>query len=220
MTFSILARDPETGLMGGGAATGSLCVGGWVLRGRAGAGLSASQGASPSTLWGEAAIDALAQSEEAEDVVCRLTSADRGRAYRQLSVLGMQGPGAVHSGDRNSPRISDQVFERGVAAGNLLASDAVIPALVDGYMEATGSLAERLLAGLVAAQAAGSDARGLFSAALLVVGPGQAPLSLRIDHSVDPLADLSDLLKRATSGEYAFWAEQVPTLENPERILD
>ena len=47
MTFSILARDPDSGLIGGAAATGSLCVGGWVLRGRAGVGLSASQGASP-----------------------------------------------------------------------------------------------------------------------------------------------------------------------------
>ena len=56
MTYSILARDPETGAFGGAAATGSLCVGGWVLRGRAGVGISASQGASPSTLWGEEAL--------------------------------------------------------------------------------------------------------------------------------------------------------------------
>ncbi|MAM61586.1 DUF1028 domain-containing protein [Maritimibacter sp. UBA3975] len=220
MTFSILARDPETGLMGGGAATGSLCVGGWVLRGRADAGLSASQGASPSTLWGEAAVDALAQGQGAEDVVCRITDADRGRAFRQLAVLGREGSGAVFSGERNSPRIADQVFERGVAAGNLLASEGVIPALVDGFSGASGTFPEQLLAGLLAAQDAGSDARGLFSAALLVVGPDRAPLSLRIDHSEDPLGDLSDLLARATSGEYAFWARQVPTLHDPERILD
>ena len=35
MTISILAIDEKTGRMGGAAATGSLCVGGWVLRGRA-----------------------------------------------------------------------------------------------------------------------------------------------------------------------------------------
>ena len=43
MTFSILAQDPETGAIGGAAATGSLCVGGWVLRGDLDAGMSAKQ---------------------------------------------------------------------------------------------------------------------------------------------------------------------------------
>ena len=53
MTFSILANDPDTGDIGGAAATGSLCVGGWVLRADPRAGASASQGAAPSTFWGE-----------------------------------------------------------------------------------------------------------------------------------------------------------------------
>ena len=53
MTFSLLARDPATGAIGGAAATGSLCVGGWVLRGSLAGGMSASQGKAPSTFWGE-----------------------------------------------------------------------------------------------------------------------------------------------------------------------
>lgn len=220
MTFSILARDPDTGLIGGAAATGSFCVGGWVLRGRAGVGLSASQGASPSTLWGEEAIDGMRAGESARDVVSRLTTADRGREFRQLSALGMAGPGAVFSGASNSPMIDDQLFENGVAAGNLLASARVIPALVDGYQKASGSFPERLLASLFAAEAAGSDSRGLFSAALLVVGRDRPPLTLRIDRSDTPLPALAELLEQATSGEYAFWARQVPTLDDPERILD
>jgi uncharacterized Ntn-hydrolase superfamily protein len=220
MTFSILARDPATGLMGGAAATGSLCVGGWVLRGRADAGLSASQGASPSTLWGEAAITALAEGESATDAVTRITGADRGRDVRQLSALGLSGPGAAFSGSANGPEIADMLFDGGVAAGNLLSSVDVIPALVDSFLGASGDLPHRLLEGLIAAQAAGSDSRGLFSAALLVVGRDRAPLTLRIDYSEDPLTDLADLLERATSGEYQFWAHQVPTLDNPERTLD
>jgi uncharacterized Ntn-hydrolase superfamily protein len=220
MTFSILARDPDTGLIGGAAATGSLCVGGWVLRGQAGVGMSASQGASPSTLWGEDAIGGMRAGETARDGVSRLTTADGGREFRQLSALGLHGPGAVFSGGSNSPKIDDQVFDGGVAAGNLLASHSVIPAMVDAYLGATGAFADRLIAALFAAQKAGSDARGLFSAALLIVGPDQAPLTLRIDRSDDPLPALADLLAHATSGEYDFWARQVPTLNNPERTLD
>lgn len=220
MTFSILARDPDTGLIGGAAATGSLCVGGWVLRGRAGVGLSASQGASPSTLWGEAAIDGMRAGESARDAVSRITTEDRGREFRQLSALGLHGPGAVFSGASNSPKIDDQVFDGGVAAGNLLASHSVVPAMVDAFQGGTGAFADRLLAALFAAQEAGSDARGLFSAALLIVGPDRAPLTLRIDRSDDPLPALADLLAHATSGDYAFWAHQVPTLNDPERTLD
>ena len=52
MTISILAFDERTGAYGGAATTGNLCVGGWVLRGDAESGLSASQGLLPSTLWG------------------------------------------------------------------------------------------------------------------------------------------------------------------------
>lgn len=220
MTFSILVRDPDTGLIGGAAATGSLCVGGWVLRGRAGVGLSASQGASPSTLWGEATLDALAAGESATGAVARLTGADGGRDYRQLSALGLTGPGGLFTGRLNTPMTGEARFENGVAAGNLLASQAVIPALVEGFRGATGTLAERLIAGLVAAEAAGSDSRGLLSAALLVLGPDRAPLSLRIDHSETPLTALAELHRRATEGEYAFWARQVPTLDDPERGLD
>ena len=93
----------------------------------------------------------------------------------------------------------------------------VIPALVDGFLGASGDLPHRLLEGLIAAQAAGSDSRGLFSAALLVVGRDRAPLTLRIDHSEAPLAALAALHRRATSGDYARWAAEVPTLQEPER---
>ena len=32
MTFSLLAHDEKTGALVAAAATGSLCVGGWVMR--------------------------------------------------------------------------------------------------------------------------------------------------------------------------------------------
>ena len=70
MTFSILAQDLNTGCMGGAAATGSLCVGGWVLRGDSRAGMSASQGAAPSTLWGEDALNRMQAGDTAEQSRC------------------------------------------------------------------------------------------------------------------------------------------------------
>ncbi|MBV7409312.1 DUF1028 domain-containing protein [Maritimibacter sp. DP1N21-5] len=219
MTYSILARDPETGAFGGAAATGSLCVGGWVLRGRAGVGMSASQGASPSTLWGDEALAALETGETAAQAVSRITGADGGRDFRQLAVIGTQ-DAASFTGASNTPKVGEMVFETGVATGNLLASDDVVPSTVEAFRSSAGHLSERLLAALVAGRGAGSDSRGLMSAALLVVSPHHAPLSLRIDYAPDPVGALLDLHDRATSGDYAFWARQVPTLAEPERALD
>lgn len=220
MTFSILARDAETGAIGGAAATGSLCVGGWVLRGDARAGLSASQGASPSTLWGEGVLCAMKGGQTPQDAVDATTSRDKGRGFRQLSALSLNGDAAAFTGGENEPAMGSRVFRGGVAAGNLLASDSVLDAVVDGYLSAKGPFAERLLKALLAGQAAGSDSRGLLSATLLVLSADQAPLTLRIDYSETPLTDLQRLYDRATSGDYFEWSKQVPTLNDPERILD
>jgi len=217
MTFSLLARDPTTGALGGAAATGSLCVGGWVLRGSLAGGMSASQGMAPSTFWGEEVLARMAAGDSADAAIHGVVSPDSGRAQRQLAALSPDGEGGVFSGEDNTPEIGETLFENGAAAGNMLTAPEVVDALVAGYLGADGSFPARLLAGLVAADAAGSDSRGLQSAALLVLSPSHAPLTLRVDYAEDPLTALGDLLGRATSGDYAAWARQVPCLDDPER---
>ena len=86
MTFSILARDENTNEIGGAAATGSYCVGGWVLRGSLNAGLSASQGASASTLWGEQTLDFLESGLNARDAIYKVVNADEGKEHRHYPV--------------------------------------------------------------------------------------------------------------------------------------
>ncbi len=220
MTFSILAKDPETGALGGAAATGSLCVGGWVLRGHAAAGILASQGAAPSTLWGDQVLDAMRQGKDAETTVAQITSNDRGRGHRQLLALDRNGGSAVFTGEHNTPIRDGRTFESGVAAGNMLGHAGVIDTMISAYQSVGGPMAERLLAALAAAEAAGGDIRGLQSAALLIVAPTTAPLTLRIDYSPSPLQDLNDLYRRSRSDDYARWAAQVPTEADPERTLD
>lgn len=219
MTFSILARDPETGHMGGAAATGSLCVGGWVLRGDARAGMSACQGAAPSTFWGEDTLSTMAEGSDAKMALDNVVGPDPGREWRQLSVLDRRGGTACHSGSDNTDWKGDHSFPAGVVAGNMLAGPHVLEALASGYMGSSGPIYQRLMAALHAANDAGGDIRGLQSAAILVVGADIAPLSLRIDLSDTPLAALEALLCRATSGDYAKWAAQVPCLEDPFRRL-
>lgn len=220
MTFSLLARDPTSGTIGGAAATGSLCVGGWVLRGSLAGGMSASQGKAPSTFWGEDVISKMAAGQSVEEATKGVVMPDRGRSQRQLAALSPAGAGGAFTGAENTPETNDRVFDNGVASGNMLAAPGVVDALIDGYLGAAGTFPERLLAGLFAAEAAGSDSRGLQSAALLVLSPSHAPLTLRVDWSETPLDDLRALLARATGGDYADWARQVPCADNPFATYD
>lgn len=221
MTFSILARDPETGAMGGAAATGSLCVGGWVLRGDLAAGMSASQGAAPSTFWGEDVLQCMHDGSDASRAVGLVTSRDQGREHRQLSALDMNGGTAAFTGAENQDTKGVIEFTGGIAAGNMLGGKNVLPAMVDGFVRSDLAFGGRLLASLSAARDAGGDYRGLLSAALLVLHSDWPPLTLRVDHhSDDPVGALKQLYQRATTGEYAKLAQQVPVSTDRQRVLD
>lgn len=220
MTFSILAQDFGTGSFGSAAATGSLCVGGWVLRGDSRAGMSASQGAAPSTMWGEDALIRMQAGDTAEQALAAVTGSDAGRAWRQLAVLDRAGSAACHTGTANTEWRGSVVAPGLVVSGNMLAGPQVLEALHDTFLAEHGSLAERLLAALAAAEAAGGDRRGLQSAALLVVSDDAPPLTLRVDWSENPVAALRDLHTRSHSGDYAAWLPKVPTSNDPERGHD
>jgi len=218
VTISILAIDEKTGRMGGAAATGSLCVGGWVLRGAAESGVSASQGTSPSTLWGEGVQAAMARGLTAAEAVAQVTGADHGRAHRQLAALDANGGTGAFTGADSVVHAASREVPGVVVAGNMLAGPEVIVAALAGYRAAAAMpFPERLMGALGAAAAAGGDARGLMSAALLVVGRDMAPLSLRIDHSINPLAALADLYRVSQTDPYHGWTEVVPVLADPYR---
>lgn len=220
MTYSILAFDPETKQLGAAAATGSLCVGGWVLRGRVNVGLSASQGAAPSTFWRDDIINLLEQNMPVEAAIKTITDADSGRESRQLAALDSQGNGAAFTGNKNMPIAHASTFENGIVSGNLLDNENVVPAAISGFQEGNRHMGERLLSALHAAQEAGGDSRGLLSGAILILSPDEAPIDLRIDYSEKPLTDLTALYERAMTGEYRDWHLTVPTLNDKERGLD
>ena len=222
MTFSILARDHDTGAIGGAAATGSLCVGGWVLRGDLNAGMSASQGAAPSTIWGEEVLQHLRDGSSPKDSVNHVTSHDRGCALpatccdgpswkcRRIYRLGKSGHQRQHHLRR---RLSRQA--------TCWAVTLFWGTMAEAYAASHYPFERRLLEALTAAQSAGSDFRGLLSAAILVLHPDRPPLTLRIDyHPNDPVTALEQLYQKATSGDYDDWARQVPVLSDRERTLD
>jgi len=217
MTFSLLAYDAPSHSWGGVAATGNLCVGGWVLRGRADVGISASQGQSPSTLWGEAVLDRLGDGMSAQSAVDATVGADPGRDHRQLSALGQSGSAGAYTGPENGS-VRDHLIDGDViASGNILANDGVLPAMIDAYRKHPGGFEERLMFALNAGHQAGGDRRGIRSAALLIVSPSRPPLSLRIDSHDAPTEALQSLCEEVGSDAYQRWLSTVPTLQHPER---
>jgi uncharacterized Ntn-hydrolase superfamily protein len=134
-----------------------------------------------------------------------------------LAAIDAQGETGHFTGGANIAAMGARVAPHVVTAGNLLRDAAVLDAVLDGYRGAQGDLARRLLAGLEAGAEAGGDSRGLQSAALLVVARDAPPLTLRIDWSESPLADLAALHARATSPPYADWLRTVPDLSDRTR---
>jgi len=218
MTFSILARDKDTKEIGGAAATGSYCVGGWVLRGSLNAGLSASQGASASTLWGEQTLDFLESGLNARDAIDKVVNVDAGKEHRQLSCMTLDGDTFSFTGNQNTSEYFHHVENNLVVAGNMLSSKNVISEMVSYFKDSSGSLSTRLVETLKKGEEAGSDIRGLKSSSLLVLHENKAPLTLRIDSSDKPLEDLSSLLNKVTSGKYADWTKTVPTKNEPNKF--
>jgi uncharacterized Ntn-hydrolase superfamily protein len=150
--------------------------------------------------YGPDGLALLRQGLSAEEVVKRLTEADDGRDQRQLGVVDAAGRGATFTGSGCHEWAGGRTGSGYAAQGNILVSGETVDALAETYEATEGALAERLLASLAAAQAAGGDSRGQQSASLLVVerDGGYAALSdilidLRVDDHETPIEELRRL---------------------------
>jgi uncharacterized Ntn-hydrolase superfamily protein len=199
-TYSIVARDPETGELGGAVQSHWFSVGSIVLWARPGVGAVATQSvADPS--YGPRALDRMRAGGVAGDVLAELLGADSEAALRQLGAIGAAGDPAAHTGSGCIPEAGDVQGADHSAQANLMATREVWPEMSAAFEASTGPLARRLLAGLDAAEAAGGDIRGRQSAALLVVPATGAAwervVELRVEDHDDPLAEMHRLLDLA-----------------------
>lgn len=210
MTFSIIAHDRTTGAFGVATATGGPAVGSLVPHAKARVGALATQGYT-NPLYAHDGLAALEAGQGAEAVVYALTTADPEREKRQLIILDRTGHAAGWSGERLTDAAAMHL-ETGLAiAGNLLASRDVVPAMAEAFLRATGSLELRLLAALTAGDIAGGDARGIQSAAVKVYADQPYPLiDARVDFSLNPLDDLSTVLEKVRTGDYADFVAGLP----------
>jgi uncharacterized Ntn-hydrolase superfamily protein len=200
MTFSIVARDPQTGDLGVAVASRFLAVGAVVPWARAGAGAIATQ-ALANVEYGPAGLAALADGGSAHDVLGALTGADGGQADRQAGIVDSQGRAATHTGSSCLAWAGGQTGDGVAVQGNILAGPVVVDAMLETFRGSHGPFPDRLLDALLAGDRAGGDARGRQSAALLVVreeagygGANDRWLDLRVDDHTDPVPELQRVL--------------------------
>ena len=208
-TYSIAACDLDAGQWGVATQSKFLAVGSVVPWAEPRVGAIATQ-AYANPRYGSEGLGLLREGLSADEVVQRLTAADEGRDQRQLGVVDREGRSASFTGAECLDWAGGRTGPCYAAQGNILVSAATVDAIAETFESSKGTLAERLLDCLDAAQAAGGDRRGQQSAALLVVEQdgGYAKLSdtiveLRVEDHELPLTELRRLygLHEALFGE-------------------
>jgi uncharacterized Ntn-hydrolase superfamily protein len=205
VTYSIVALDRETGELGVAVQSRAFGTGRVVPWARSEVGAVATQAFSQKS-YGPLGLELMAAGRAPEDALAELLEADELRESRQVAFLAADGRAHVHTGSACIPEAGQIVGDGLCAQGNMLRSTEVWPAMATAFTGASGTLAERLLDALDAAEAAGGDFRGRQAAALLVV-PGQSSdkpwddlvFDLRVEDHPEPLAELRRLHRMATA---------------------
>lgn len=200
MTYSLVARDPDTGSLGVAVQSHFFSVGSLVTWAEAGVGAVATQSfADPG--YGPRALDLLRDGVSADDALAQLVRADPQRESRQVGLVDAAGASAAHTGTGCVSEAGHRAIAGVSAQANMMERDTVVDAMIDAYRSASGPLADRLATALDAAEAEGGDIRGRQSSAILVVGgerserPWEAvEVDLRVDDHPEPLAELRRLV--------------------------
>ena len=220
MTWSIIAHDTQTGLIGIAVSTCAFAVGARVPTIATGVGAVASQ-SFVNPYYGPQAIALMRNGASAQEALDAITQADAGRAMRQAHIMDAQHCFAAYTGDGCVDWCGSLIRDTFSVAGNMLAGPQVIEETAAIY-EAKIRLpfAQRLIEALRAGEAAGGDKRGKQSAAILIHdGEDYAFLDLRVDDHTDPLAELARL-ESVSRGRYAHYRKFMPSKAHPAGITD
>ncbi len=201
MTYSIVARDKETGEFGVAVQSHYFQVSPAVPWALAGVGAVATQ-SQVNISYGPLGLELLQAGYTAEQALKALTSGDPHADVRQCAIVDATGAAAAHTGAKCIPAAGHRVGDGFSCQANLMEKDTVWDAMADAYLSTAAPLPERMMAALEAAEAEGGDIRGKQSAAMVVVaatGTGRPwvdrLIDLRVEDAPEPLPELRRLLR-------------------------
>jgi len=201
VTYSIVARDKETGEFGVAVQSHYFQVSPAVPWALAGVGAVATQ-SQINISYGPLGLELLQAGYTAEQALKALTSGDPHADVRQCAIVDATGAAAAHTGTKCIPAAGHRVGDGFSCQANLMEKDTVWDAMADAYLSTAAPLPERMMAALEAAEAEGGDIRGKQSAAMVVVaatGTGRPwvdrLIDLRVEDAPEPLPELRRLLR-------------------------
>jgi len=199
-TYSIVARDPATGALGVAVQSHWFSVGSVVSWAEAGVGAVATQSFVDPT-YGKLGLELMRAGKSAPDALKSLLAGDEGREVRQVAMIDAAGRVDAWTGKNDIEAAGHFVGKDFSVQANMMLNDTVWSAMARAFENTKGDLADRMLAALDAAQAAGGDIRGRQSAALIVVTGKPTGMAwrdrlfdLRVDDSAEPLQELRRLV--------------------------
>jgi len=200
MTYSIVARDPESGAFGVAVQSHYFSVGSAVPWVEAGVGAVATQ-AFAEISYGPLGLARMRNGEPADGALDALVAADAGAPTRQVGMVDNTGRAAAHTGAACIPHAGHRAGPGWSVQANMMRKATVPDAMAEAYDRTAGDFLDRLLATLDAAEAEGGDVRGRQSAALLVsTGAPDAPragaaLRFQVEDNDEPLVELRRLVR-------------------------
>lgn len=201
-TYSIVARDPDSGQLGVAVQSHYFSVGSVVTWAEAGVGAVASQ-ATSDPAYGKLGLDLMRAGKSAPDALAGLVASDPRQQVRQVAMVDAQGRAAAHTGQLAIAEAGHIVGDdKGFSVqANMMLKNSVWPAMAEAYRGAKGELVDRFLAALDAAEAEGGDIRGRQSAAILIVEAkstgrpwADTIFDLRVDDAPEPLIEIRRLV--------------------------
>ena len=226
-TYSIVARDPATGEMGVAVQSHWFSVGSIVTWAEAGVGAVATQSL-VDPAYGPRGLELMRQGVPAPKALAQLVAADAGRNGRQVAMVDASGAVDAYTGPNAIAAAGHHVGAQYSTQANMMGKPTVWPAMAKAFEAATGSLADRLLAALEAAEREGGDIRGRQSAALLIVKAkgsgkpwvgGDRVFDLRVDDHPQPVAELKRLVRLQKAYTHANRGDELMTEKKVEEAL-
>ena len=196
MTFSLVARCEETGMLGTAVTSSSPAVAARCSYTRSGVGAVSSQNVTDPSL-GTQSLNLLEEGLSASEVIDKIKSSTSNLEYRQVLIIDAKGQTAIHSGASSLGIWSEAKGKNVLSAGNLLANDKVVNAVVKEFENTSGHIGDRLLAGLKSGLDAGGEAGSIHSAGIKISDKVSWPIiDLRCDWTEDcPIVKLFEAWK-------------------------
>ncbi len=224
-TYSIVARDPETGQMGVAVQSHYFSVGPIVPWAEPGVGAVATQSL-VRVSYGPNGLSLMRMGMSARQALDSLIAVDDASDVRQVAMVDREGRIAVHTGNKCIASAGHDTGDQFSVQANLMVDDSVVPAMKRGYETATGDLADRMIAALEAAQKAGGDIRGRQSAALLIVSgePTDHPwegrlFNLRVEDHPTPVIELKRLVRLQRAYRYTDQGDELVAEERFDEAM-